>query len=422
MALSAHLALKNSLKLSPNIEQSVNLLKSNEIEIELLINDFLSKNPYLQLDDSEKINLNYSASVIENNEENISEDNIYGFSLKDYLLNNLFDLGLDYEDEVLARLIIDYIDDNGYLKEDYDFFIKELALDSDTPNKKIKNLILKLNTISSPGIGARNLKECLMFQLDQFIQNQIVLDSKKIIENHLADLANKNFKKIAKNLNLSPDHIIKCNVFIVSLNPKPGLAYLSSNTSQFITPDIIIKNNGNKFNISLKNNYDSLKLFNLKKDEINDKDAFNQAKWFIKNLNYRKINIIRVVNAIFSHHKDFLNENILKSSLNIKTIANELEIHESTVSRIVNNKFIETPHGIFELKYFFINEVSNTSNKAILDKIKVIIRDEDKTKPLSDSQILLTLSRENITISRRTVTKYREQLGILSASKRKKGA
>jgi len=422
MALSAHLALKNSLKLSPNFEQSVNLLKSNEIEIELLINDFLSKNPYLQLDDSEKINLNYSASVIENNEENISENNIYGFNLKDYLLNNLFDLGLDYDDEVLARLIIDYIDDNGYLKEDYDFFITELALDSDTANKKIKNIILKLNTISSPGIGARNLKECLIFQLDQFIPNQVVLDSKKIIENHLVDLANKNFKKIAKNLYLPPDHIIKCNEFIVSLNPKPGLAYLSSDKSQFITPDIIIKNDGNKFNVSLKNNYDSLKLFNLKKDEINDKDSYNQAKWFIKNLNYRKINIIGVVNSIFSHHKEFLNKNILKSSLNIKTIANELEIHESTVSRIVNNKFIETPHGIFELKYFFINEVSNTSNKAILDKIKVIIRDEDKTKPSSDSQILLTLGKENITISRRTVAKYREQLGILSASKRKKGA
>ena len=422
MALSAHLALKNSLKLSPNIEQSVNLLKSNEIEIELLINDFLSKNPYLQLDDSEKINLNYSTNVIENNEENISEDNIYGFSLKDYLLNNLFDLGLDYEDELLARLIIDYIDDNGYLKEGYDFFITELALDSDTANKKIKNLILKLNTISSPGIGARNLQECLDFQLDQFIQNQIVLDSKKIIENHLVDLANKNFKKIATNLNLQTDHIIKCNEFIVSLNPKPGLAYLSSDTSQFITPDIIVKNNGDKFNVSLKNNYDSLKLFNLKKDEINDKDAYNQAKWFIKNLNYRKINIIRVVNAIFSHHKEFLNENILKSPLNIKTIANQLEIHESTVSRIVNNKFIETPHGIFELKYFFINEVNNTSNKTILDKIKAIIRDENKVKPLSDSEILLTLGQENITISRRTVAKYREQLGILSASKRKKGA
>jgi len=422
MALSAHLTLKNSLKLSPNIEQSVNLLKSNEIEIELLINDFLSKNPYLQLDDSEKFNLNYSAGVIENNEENISENNIYGFSLKDYLLKNLFDLGLDYEDEVLARLIIDYIDDNGYLKEDYDFFITELALNSDTANKKIKNLILKLNTISSPGIGARNLKECLIFQLDQFIRNQIVFDSRKIIENHLVDLANKNFKKIAKNLNLSPDHIIKCNELIVSLNPKPGLAYLSSDTSQFITPDIIIKNNGNKFHVSLKNNYDTLKLFNLKKDEINDKDSYNQAKWFIKNLNYRKINIIRVVNAIFSHHKEFLNENILKSSLNIKTIANELEIHESTVSRIVNNKFVETPHGVFELKYFFINEVNNTSNKAILDMIKAIIRDEDKAKPLSDSQILLTLGKENITISRRTVAKYREQLGILSASKRKKGA
>jgi len=422
MALSAHLTLKNSLKLSPNIEQSVTLLKSNEIEIELLIYDFLSKNPYLHLDDSEKINLNYSAYSIENNEENISEKSIYGLSLKDYLLNNLFDLGLDYEDELLARLIIDYIDDNGYLTKDYEFFITELALDTIQANKKIENIILKLNNISSPGIGARNLQECLKLQLDQFIQNQIVLHSKKIIENHLVELANKNFKKIAKDFKCSVNHILECNEFIVSLNPKPGLAYLSSDTSKFITPDIIIKNNGNEFNISLQNNYESLKLFNLKKEEINDKEAYNQAKWFIKNLNYRKINIIRVVNFIFTHHKDFLKGNILKSPLNIKTVANELQIHESTVSRIVNNKFVETPHGIFDLKYFFLNKVNNNSNKTILDKIRTIIKNEDKFKPFSDSEIHLTLGKENITISRRTIAKYREQLGILPASKRKKGA
>ena len=422
MALSAHLTLKNSLKLSPNIEQSVTLLKSNEIEIELLIYDFLSKNPYLHLDDSEKINLNYSARSIESHEENISEKSIYGLSLKDYLLNNLFDLGLDYEDELLARLIVDYIDDNGYLKKDYEFFISELALDTIQANKKIGSIILKLNNISSPGIGARNLQECLKLQLDQFIQNQIVLDSKKIIENHLVELANKNFKKIAKDFKCSVNHILECNEFIVSLNPKPGLAYLSSDTSQFITPDIIIKNNGNEFNISLQNNYESLKLFNLKKEEINDKEAYNQAKWFIKNLNYRKINIIRVVNFIFTHHKDFLKGNILKSPLNIKTVANELQIHESTVSRIVNNKFVETPHGIFDLKYFFLNKVNNNSNKTILDKIRTIIKNEDKFKPFSDSEIHLTLGKENITISRRTIAKYREQLGILPASKRKKGA
>lgn len=422
MALSAHLTLKNSLKLSPNIEQSVTLLKSNEIEIELLIYDFLSKNPYLHLDDSEKINLNYSARSIESHEENISEKSIYGLSLKDYLLNNLFDLGLDYEDELLARLIVDYIDDNGYLKKDYEFFISELALDTIQANKKIESIILKLNNISSPGIGARNLQECLKLQLDQFIQNQIVLDSKKIIENHLVELANKNFKKIAKDFKCSVNHILECNEFIVSLNPKPGLAYLSSDTSQFITPDIIIKNNGNEFNISLQNNYESLKLFNLKKEEINDKEAYNQAKWFIKNLNYRKINIIRVVNFIFTHHKDFLKGNILKSPLNIKTVANELQIHESTVSRIVNNKFVETPHGIFDLKYFFLNKVNNNSNKTILDKIRTIIKNEDKFKPFSDSEIHLTLGKENITISRRTIAKYREQLGILPASKRKKGA
>ncbi|MFY0649448.1 MAG: RNA polymerase factor sigma-54 [Methylophilaceae bacterium] len=422
MALSAHLTLKNSLKLSPNIEQSVTLLKSNEIEIELLIYDFLSKNPYLHLDDSEKINLNYSARSIENNEENISEKSIYGLSLKDYLLNNLFDLGFDYEDELLARLIIDYIDDNGYLTKDYEFFITELALDTIQANKKIESIILKLNNISSPGIGARNLQECLKLQLDQFIQNQIVLHSKKIIENHLVELANKNFKKIAKDFKCSVNHILECNEFIVSLNPKPGLAYLSSGTSQFITPDIIIKNNGNEFNISLQNNYESLKLFNLKNEQITDKEAYNQAKWFIKNLNYRKVNIIRVVNFIFTHHKDFLKGNILKSPLNIKTVANELQIHESTVSRIVNNKFVETPHGIFDLKYFFLNKVNNNSNKTILDKIRTIIKNEDKFKPFSDSEIHLTLGKENITISRRTIAKYREQLGILPASKRKKGA
>ena len=419
MPLSIQLKLKNSLKLSPNIEQSVNLLKANELEIEYLISEFLSKNPYLDLDDSDRVKINTLAYSIDSSQESEHELSIYGYGLKDYLENNLFDLGLDYDEKIIAHLLIDYIDDNGYLTEDYRFFINEVSPEIKIDENNLKTIILKLNQISSPGIGARNLSECLIFQLDQFKATAISINSKKIAERYLNELGNKSFEKISKELNISVDEVLECHELIVSLNPKPGLAYGKHKDSEFIFPDIKVSKEHQSFKISISNNYESLKLIEISKKDILDSEAYNQAKWFLKNINYRKINIIRVAQYIFQYHKNFLHNKSLEYPFTIKMVANELEIHESTVSRMINSKYIETPFGIFQMKYFFTHEVNNFSDNLIKERIKEIIDSENKLTPLSDSKINLTLHKEKITISRRTIAKYRDQLGILPASKRK---
>jgi RNA polymerase sigma-54 factor len=414
-----HINLKQSLKLNPNIEQSIQLLKSNEAEIELIIQEYLNKNPYLELDETDMNNIGVKKKEFTPKEELISNYEISSKSLKEHLFENIFDLGFNLEDEILARLIIEYIDENGYLEKDYFFFINQLDPEIKVTKQAILFVIQQLNKISTPGIGARSIDECLLFQLREFKETEIIRQSKKIIENHLKDLANKNFIKISKILKLNIETIQKCNKLIKTLNPKPGLSYLSNSTSDYIIPDIKISTLNDKISVLLINNYESLKLVDITKNEIKDNEAFNQAKWFIGNINYRKINIIKIVNYIIEYHHDFLKSKILNSPFTIKMVAEKLDIHESTVSRIINDKYIETPHGVLEMKSFFTHKLSNQSNKEILKKLKNIIENEDKKKPLSDFEIYLTLLKENITISRRTISKYRQKLGILASSQRK---
>ena len=419
MALKINLNLNQSFKLSPNIEQSVQLLKSTEAELENLISEYLSKNPYLELDENDRNKLVSKKSVAHQEEEFYPSD-FQNITLKDHLYSNLFDLGFDEEDLLLAQFIIDYIDDNGYLTEDYQFFIDEMYLEGiEINNEKIKEIIYKLNKISSMGIGARSLSECLLFQLSDFEQEDEILITKNIVENFLNILANKNFNQLSKELKVPIEDIMNSFNIIKKLNPKPGLKYGSNESLNYLLSDINVRSINNELFIDFNNNYQSLKLAELPKEEISDIELFNQAKWFLKNINYRKINLIRIVKYIFKHHKKFIESKELDSVLTVKMTAKALELHESTVSRILSSKFVETPHGIFPLKFFFSHEINDSLKTNVLLKIKNIIDNEDKNFPLSDSKILLTLLEENITISRRTITKYREQLGILSATKRK---
>lgn len=353
-------------------------------------------------------------------EEEFYPSDFQNITLKDHLHSNLFDLGFDEEDLLLAQFIIDYIDDNGYLTEDYQFFIDEMYLEGiEINNEKIKEIIYKLNKISSMGIGARSLSECLLFQLSDFEQEDEILITKNIVENFLNILANKNFNQLSKELKVPIEDIMNSFNIIKKLNPKPGLKYGSNESLNYLLSDINVRSINNELFIDFNNNYQSLKLAELPKEEISDIELFNQAKWFLKNINYRKINLIRIVKYIFKHHKKFIESKELDSVLTVKMTAKALELHESTVSRILSSKFVETPHGIFPLKFFFSHEINDSLKTNVLLKIKNIIDNEDKNFPLSDSKILLTLLEENITISRRTITKYREQLGILSATKRK---
>ena len=419
MALKINLNLNQSFKLSPNIEQSVHLLKSTEAELENLISEYLSKNPYLELNENDR-NKIVSKKSVAHLEEEFYPSNFQNITLKDHLHSNLFDLGFDQEDLFLAQFIIDYIDDNGYLTEDYQFFIDEMYLEGiEINNEKIKEIIYKLNKISSMGIGARSLSECLLFQLSDFEQEDEILITKNIVENFLNILANKNFNQLSKELKVPIEDIMNSFNIIKKLNPKPGLKYGSNESLNYLLSDINVRSINNELSIDFNNDYQSLKLAELPKEEISDIELFNQAKWFLKNINYRKINLIRIVKYIFKHHKKFIESKELDSVLTVKMTAKALELHESTVSRILSSKFVETPHGIFPLKFFFSHEINDSLKTNVLLKIKNIIDNEDKNFPLSDSKILLTLLEENITISRRTITKYREQLGILSATKRK---
>lgn len=419
MALKINLNLNQSFKLSPNIEQSVHLLKSTEAELENLISEYLSKNPYLELDENDR-NKIVSKKSVAHLEEEFYPSNFQNITLKDHLHSNLFDLGFDQEDLFLAQFIIDYIDDNGYLTEDYQFFIDEMYLEGiEINNDKIKEIIYKLNKISSMGIGARSLSECLLFQLSDFEQEDEILITKNIVENFLNILANKNFNQLSKELKVPIEDIMNSFNIIKKLNPKPGLKYGSNESLNYLVSDVNVRSINNELFIDFNNNYQSLKLAELPKEEISDIELFNQAKWFLKNINYRKINLIRIVKYIFKHHKKFIESKELDSVLTVKMTAKALELHESTVSRILSSKYVETPHGIFPLKFFFSHEINDSLKTNVLLKIKNIIDNEDKNFPLSDSKILLTLLEENITISRRTITKYREQLGFLSATKRK---
>ena len=419
MALKINLNLNQSFKLSPNIEQSVHLLKSTEAELENLISEYLSKNPYLELDENDRNKIASKKSAA-HQEEEFYPSNFQNITLKDHLHSNLFDLGFDQEDLFLAQFIIDYIDDNGYLTEDYQFFIDEMYLEGiEINNEKIKEIIYKLNKISSMGIGARSLSECLLFQLSDFEQEDEILITKNIVENFLNILANKNFNQLSKELKVPIEDIMNSFNIIKKLNPKPGLKYGSNESLNYLVSDVNVRSINNELFIDFNNNYQSLKLAELPKEEISDIELFNQAKWFLKNINYRKINLIRIVKYIFKHHKKFIESKELDSVLTVKMTAKALELHESTVSRILSSKYVETPHGIFPLKFFFSHEINDSLKTNVLLKIKNIIDNEDKNFPLSDSKILLTLLEENITISRRTITKYREQLGFLSATKRK---
>jgi RNA polymerase sigma-54 factor len=254
--------------------------------------------------------------------------------------------------------------------------------------------------------------------------------------NHLNLLANRNYEDLIKKLKCTQDKLDKAIDIIRALNPKPGLAFKKMNRNDFIRPDVSVVNEDGSWEVYV-NEDDSLKLRvnneheknfkDMKQDVIRDlKEKLQEAKWLIKNLQQRSITILRVSRSIMGHQKDFLQKGELYlRPLILKEIAKELNLHESSISRVTSNKFIQTPHGIYELKYFFGAKIysgpgKTLSSKAISGRIKDIINDENSLKPFSDEKIVLMLKDQGIKIARRTVAKYRDKLQILPSNQRKK--
>jgi RNA polymerase sigma-54 factor len=352
-------------------------------------------------------------------------------SLADHLRWQLLMTRPTPEEEEIGSLIIGNIDKDGYL----DMSVEELAQTINGSSEKVSQILSLMKTFDPPGVCAFDLKECLLLQTAQLgIKDPLITD---IIRFHLKDLETKHYKAIAKALKTDVDHVIAAVGFIRTLDPKPGDRF--NDTQQiYIVPDVYVHKEGDEYLILL--NDDDIPRLHInayykkavrRGEKIADetktylKDRLRSAEWLIKSIHHRRKTIYNVMVSIVKFQRDFFDHGIahLKPMV-LRDIADDIEMHESTISRVTNNKYAHTPQGIFELKFFF-NSSINMSNgdtiasASVQEKIRKIIEKETPKKPLSDLKIVEMLEASDIHIARRTVAKYREMMGILPSSKRK---
>jgi len=331
----------------------------------------------------------------------------------------------------LAQEIIHNINDDGYLEISFDEIIAKTGHDREDAFEILK-MIKKLDPV---GCGSADLIECLLVQAEVLIPRSLLLE--KMIQNHMSDLQVKNYEKISKDLSVPIEKIKEAQLILQSFHPKPG-RLIAGEETQYVVPDIYVTEVSGKFVVGLNDDgVPRLKISKLYQEMLkqsHDKgaqeyvqDKLRAAMWLIKSIQNRQKTIIKVSQALVAHQQEFFRHGPerLKPMI-LRDIAIEIGMHESTVSRVTTNKYMHTPIGLFELKYFFNTGVGGKnggeeiSNEVMKLKIKKLIESENPAKPLSDQKIAELIGLEGMQLARRTVAKYREALGIVSSSDRKK--
>jgi RNA polymerase sigma-54 factor len=375
-------------------------------------------------------------SMREINEELPSFENILTktTSLEDHLTWQLSMIELRTEEKKLGEAIIGNLSDDGYLNAT----LEDLARESGVELEDAEEVLKIVHNFDPLGVGSRNLRECLAIQAKLMHPRQPLVE--KIIDQHLGDLERKNYGAVSKALDVSLDKVIEATKLIMEFEPKPGRAFHTSDT-QYITPDIYVYKVADEFVIVLNEDgmpklrispYYKNILAAAQKDQNKVTKEYVQEKlrsavWLIRSIHNRQKTIYKVTDAIVKRQRDFFEKGVqqLKPMI-LKDVANDIGMHESTISRVTTNKFVHTPVGIFELKYFFNSSINaadgsdSLASEAVKEKIRHMIQKEDQKNPLSDQKIVELLRGDNIDIARRTVAKYRDMLGILSSGKRKK--
>lgn len=458
MELGYNLTLKQAQKLimTPELRQAIELLQFTSLELDEYLENQIEKNPLLEMEEIKKDDDNDDnveeveedidwEEVIENyddisykpqNEKDQKEYTYENFisyspSLKEHLLIQIKLVFFDDKDIEIGEVLIDYIDENGYFNGDLDEIGEELNVETEV----LENILQKIQTLDPIGVGSRDLKECLMIQLKE--KNVLEPIIYEIIENHLEDIATNRLQKISKELGIGLKEVQEYCDLIKTLEPKPGRGYSGEEREvKYIVPDVILREIDGEYIILLNditaprlniNSYYKELITKSSDSNTTDylKEKLNSALWIIKSIEQRRMTIYNVVNSILKHQKEFLEEGekALKP-LTLKDVAVDIDVHESTVSRAINGKYIQTPQGLFELKYFFTSGVSSKKGDLSSTSIKSIINDlienEDPTKPLSDQKITDILKEKGISISRRTVAKYRDELNIPSSTLRRR--
>jgi RNA polymerase sigma-54 factor len=333
----------------------------------------------------------------------------------------------------LAHLIIGNINDDGYLDANFE----ELIAESGLKRLEAFDILEIIQRLDPVGCGSVNLQECLLAQARISEERSPLLE--KIIRDHLEDLQSKNFEKISKVLGVTSEQVKKTSLLLQNFHPKPGRLIATPET-HYILPDIFVVEVAGEFQVQVNDEgIPRLKISKLyqemikkgaghKTDEASEfvKEKLRSAEWLIKSIQNRQKTIEKVSKAIVAKQQEFFKKGpkLLKPMV-LKDVANEIGMHESTVSRVTTNKYMHTPLGTFELKYFFNTGIggkdggTDIASEVLKMKIKAIFEAENPLKPLSDQKVVEILAKENLTVARRTVTKYREMLGVMPSSKRK---
>jgi len=484
--LKQYLKLSQQLIMTPQLQQAIKLLQLSRQELVEAINQEMEENPLLEEvspdeGNDEEVHVEIEEDIrpveredikeIERAEELIPEgDNREEFDWTNYL-EDYGPVGVTYgrkdgeeitwdnvltegqsltkhltwqmtlssfseDEERVCNQIIGNLDQNGYLCAT----VPEIAQLENVSEKFVEDVLNKVQEFDPPGIAARNLQECLLIQARMLgVKNKII---EIIIKEFLKDLELKNYVHIAHKLKVSLREVEIAVLLINRMNPKPGSVY-SEEKIQPIIPDVYIVKSGDEYKIILNDDgLPRLRISNFYREIMaglsghshNDtengkkyiKDKVQSATWLIKSIQQRQNTIYKVAESIVKFQKDFFDRGIdCLKPLVLRDIANDINMHESTISRVVNNKYMHSPQGIFEMKYFFGSSIKRTSDgtiasKRVKEEIKQIISSEPHRKPYSDCEIVDMLKAKGINIARRTVAKYREMMGILPSSKRKK--
>ena len=467
MKPTLQLKLSQHLALTPQLQQSIRLLQLSTLELEQELEQMLRDNPLLEraeetqyaasmngespaqnaepasdepppareedswLGEAENMSYGSTSGSFDDDDGDRNDVQAATTSLREHLSWQLGLLNLPAQDRSLVQCLIDALDDDGYLTQSLEELAETLPVELEIDADELQIALRRLQHFDPTGVGARNAQECLALQLLALPDDATQILALKIVRNYLELLAGRDFAKLKKLIDCDDDQLREAQFLIRSLNPRPGAQYAALD-ARYITPDVVVRKIRGQWTVNVNSDaFPRLRINSMYAQILSRQRGsglagqLQEARWLIKNVQQRFDTILRVAQSIVDRQRQFFDHGeVAMRPLVLREIADTLGLHESTVSRVTTQKYMATPRGIFELKYFFGSHVATEaggacSATAIRALIKQLVSAEDPKKPLSDSQISEVLGQQGIVVARRTIAKYRESLSIAPVKLRK---
>lgn len=455
---SLQLKLGQSLTMTPQLQQAIRLLQLPVLDLSAQIQDALEENIMLEMEDLPDVPKTSTESTAEveaikpedswqtNPMERIQESswngegrpiNEYadqsGQSLREHLLWQLELEDFTPRETVIGEALVDSINDDGYLTAGVAEVIPFIGDDSAVSPEEVEQVLEKVQRFDPVGVGARSLSECITLQLRQLDPSTPgVKLALELARDHLDAIANQEYAELRRSYRVAEDELHDALALIRSCHPKPGQS-VSSAAAEYVVPDVFVRKVDNRWTVEISSsgiprlsvNQRYAQLLRGSSDHAALRTQLQEARWLVRSLEIRNETLLKVATCIVSRQHEFLDRgDEAMKPLVLRDVAEEIGMHESTISRVTTNKYMHTPRGVFEFKYFFSSHLTTAagedqSSTSVRAKIRKLIGSENPAKPLSDSKIAKLLADEGISVARRTVAKYREAMKIASSSERK---